>query len=60
MPNLTNFLKEIMRLYNPLQTMFLREAKQDFKIQKVNVKKGTLISAFLTHSSYDSKVFSKC
>jgi len=57
LPYLNGVLKEVLRLYPPLQMVFFREAVKTFKVGDLKILKGTLINIFLGHAAYNEKVF---
>ena len=57
LPLLNAVLKEVLRLYPPLQMVFFREAVRDFTVGDLKIHKGTLINVFLGHAAYNEKFF---
>jgi len=50
-------IKEAFRLYTPLQILFFREAVKTFKIENINVVKGTLLNVYLGFAAFNEKYF---
>jgi len=50
-------IKEGFRMYSPLQILFFREATKNFKIENINVLKGTLVNVYAGYAAFSEKYF---